>query len=63
MIHNFDNDNYLNMNNWINNNENNLNYIFNLFLNICNKYDINFSKKNYDSIYNDLIYYFYTNSN
>ena len=63
MIHNFDNDNYSNMNNWINKNQNDLNYIFSIFLNICNNYNIKFSKKNYNSIYNDFIYYLYINNN
>lgn len=63
MNHNFDNDNYLLMNNWISKNENNLNYIFNIFIKICYNYDINFSKKNYDSIYEDFIYYLYINNN
>ena len=62
MNHNFYDDNYLIMNNWIYKNENDLNYIFNIFLNICENYDINFSKKKYDSIYNDFIYYLYINS-
>ena len=44
---------------WINKNLNNLNYLNNMFIDICYKYNINFSKKKYDKIIDDFNYYMY----
>jgi len=48
---------------WINDNLDNLNYINNIFIDICYKYNINFSKKKYDQVLDDLNYNMYLNNN
>ena len=63
----YDNNN-MKMNNisyeqWIDENLNNLNYLNNKFIDICYKYNINFSKKKYDKVLDDFNYYMYLCSN
>jgi hypothetical protein len=61
-------DNNIKMNNisyeqWIDENLNNLNYLNNMFIDICYKYNIKFSEKKYDKVIDDFNYYMYLCSN
>ena len=47
----------------VNDNLDNLNYLNNIFIDICYKYNINFSKKKYDQVLDDLNYNMYLNNN
>lgn len=66
--HKYDNNFRMNFKNisyqeWVNDNLDNLNYLNNIFIDICYKYNINFSKKKYDQVLDDLNYNMYLNNN
>ena len=47
---------------WINENLNNLNYLNNIFIDLCYNYNINFSNKKYEKILNEFNYNMYLSS-
>ena len=66
--HKYDNNFRMNFKNisyqeWVNDNLDNLNYLNNIFIDICYKYNINFSKKKYEQVLDDLNYNMYLNNN
>ena len=66
--HKYDNNFRMNFKNisyqeWVNDNLDNLNYLNNIFIDICYKYNINFSKKKYDQVLDDLNFNMYLNNN